>query len=166
MADPLSRNPCQLVLLAAFLGAKRRSLTEGSAVPDSVVVTPCETESVSGVESEGQLLLREAFRQGYATDPWFRDHKNTRVLMFDEAEGLWFMEHRVVVPAGELRRQILQESHDAPYSGHMGRAKTSQLVSRNYWWPSLRADVEGCNGMSFFQQYPDDIIYTRCWIAS
>ena len=66
---------------------------------------------------------------------------NLKGLHFDEEEGLWYLDHRVVVPAGEVRERILQESHDAPYRGHVGKTKSLQLVTRNYWWPHLRQDV-------------------------
>ena len=32
--------------------------------------------------------------------------------------------------------------HDVPTAGHSGRERTLELISRCYWWPSMRADVE------------------------
>ncbi|GMF38568.1 unnamed protein product [Phytophthora fragariaefolia] len=43
---------------------------------------------------------------------------------------------RVVVPNDEdLKFDILQEAHDAPSSGHLGREKTFLSVSLTFWWP-------------------------------
>ena len=139
VADPLSRNPCQSVLLTALLGTEKLVLMGGAADPN-IDVTPRKTMSPGSVDSE-RLQLSEDFRKGYASDPWFRSDSNLKGLHFDEEEGLWYLDHRVVVPAGEVRERILQESHDAPYSGHVGRTKSLQLVTRNYWWPHLRQDV-------------------------
>jgi hypothetical protein len=38
----------------------------------------------------------------------------------------------------DIKRTILQECHDSPTAGHFGIAKTYDLVSRDYYWPSLR----------------------------
>lgn len=36
----------------------------------------------------------------------------------------------------------MSEHHDKPFAGHLGQRKTLHNVSRDYWWPTLRADVE------------------------
>ena len=36
---------------------------------------------------------------------------------------------------------MLRECHDIPISGHVGRDKTLQQVSRLFYWPTLRKDV-------------------------
>jgi hypothetical protein len=41
-----------------------------------------------------------------------------------------------------LRLRLLQDHHDPPTMGHPGRAKTLELISRNYYWPTLRKDVD------------------------
>ena len=39
--------------------------------------------------------------------------------------------------------------HDTPVEGHRGRWKTTELVTRNYWWPGIIKEmgryVDGCN---------------------
>jgi transposase InsO family protein len=41
-----------------------------------------------------------------------------------------------------LRLQLLQDHHDPPAMGHPGRAKTLELLTRKYYWPSMRKDVD------------------------
>ncbi|KAG8871981.1 hypothetical protein FRB97_008124 [Tulasnella sp. 331] len=36
-----------------------------------------------------------------------------------------------------VRKDIVESRHDAITAGHPGRAKTLELVSRTYWWPSM-----------------------------
>ena len=38
----------------------------------------------------------------------------------------------------DLKLRILQQCHDSPVAGHLGQAKTLELVSRNYYWPQMR----------------------------
>lgn len=49
----------------------------------------------------------------------------------------------------EFRRQILRSRHDAPAAGHLGRAKTVDLVARTFYWSSLtryvHRYVDGCD---------------------
>lgn len=37
-----------------------------------------------------------------------------------------------------LRFEIIHSFHDSPLDSHPGRSNTSELVSRNYWWPGCR----------------------------
>ena len=40
-----------------------------------------------------------------------------------------------------MRDLILRECHDTRYSRHLGVRKTKELVSRDFYWPTLQADV-------------------------
>lgn len=46
------------------------------------------------------------------------------------------------VPTAQLRQRCLEEMHDAPYSGHKGILKTTEAITRLYWWPCMRADIK------------------------
>lgn len=54
------------------------------------------------------------------------------------------------VPADEdLRRDLVKSRHDSLLAGHPGHAKTLELVTRDYWWPSMtkyiNRYVDGCD---------------------
>ncbi|QRW23803.1 Retrotransposable element Tf2 protein [Rhizoctonia solani] len=56
--------------------------------------------------------------------------------------GLLFYQGRIVVPdVGTLRTDLLRIFHDSPLAGHPGRQRTLELISRNYYWPGIRADT-------------------------
>ena len=60
-----------------------------------------------------------------------------------EKEGKLLYQGRLYVPDhSELQLRIIQEAHDAPVAGHPGRSKTLELVSRNYYWASMRKDID------------------------
>ncbi|KAK3538991.1 hypothetical protein QTP86_023598 [Hemibagrus guttatus] len=42
-----------------------------------------------------------------------------------------------------LTKIFMQWIHEAPSSGHPGIRRSTQLVRRRFWWPSLASDVEG-----------------------
>ncbi len=41
-----------------------------------------------------------------------------------------------------LKTQLIRECHDSTVSGHVGIAKTIELVSRHFYWPALHRNVE------------------------
>ncbi len=86
------------------------------------------------------LPLLDALRQAYAADPAYGDPATHSAFEFED--GLWYWGHKIVVPnIPELHARIIREHHDVPWAGHRGAAKTSELVSRQFWWSSLNSDV-------------------------
>ena len=53
-------------------------------------------------------------------------------------EGLIIYQGRIYVPQNkDIKLKLLKRHHDSPGAGHPGREKTLELLSRNYWWPSM-----------------------------
>jgi hypothetical protein len=49
---------------------------------------------------------------------------------------------RLIIPDDRpLKTRILYEMHDSKVAGHMGMAKTEELVTRLFWWKGIREDV-------------------------
>jgi len=60
-----------------------------------------------------------------------------------DATGLLRKHDKVYVPgASALREEILQRCHDDPLSGHFGVERTTLLVRRSYFWPTLAKDAQ------------------------
>ena len=60
---------------------------------------------------------------------------------FRDEEGLIYKGSRLHVPECNLRHTLLSEAHDAPLSGHLGRDKTLQRLSRNFYWPRMHQQI-------------------------
>lgn len=73
-----------------------------------------------------------------AKDSWFASPKSVRGLV--KRGPCWYKGSKLVVPQA-LRLQVMEELHDAPYSGHRGVTKTLALLGKTYWWPKMRAEV-------------------------
>jgi len=59
--------------------------------------------------------------------------------LYDENSGLLMYDGLIWIPDNNtLRLCILRDHHDAQAMGHPGRARTLELVSRNFYWPGLR----------------------------
>jgi len=76
-----------------------------------------------------------------------------------EEQGLILFRGKVYVPKDpELRRAIVEAHHDSRITGHPGRWKTLELVSRNYWWPGISryvaSYVQGCDRCNRTKTFP------------
>ena len=67
--------------------------------------------------------------------------KTLRDEEWEIEDGVILKEGRIYVPEGELRGEIIRLHHDTPVGGHGGRQKTTELVTRNYWWPGVIKEV-------------------------
>lgn len=59
-------------------------------------------------------------------------------------EGRIYYRDRLFIPADddELKVQIIYRAHSSGPGRHPGRHKTTELVSRTYWWPRLSRDIQ------------------------
>jgi hypothetical protein len=48
---------------------------------------------------------------------------------------------RLYIPTGPFRASLLAEAHDIPISGHLGRTKTLERLSRAFYWPRIKGKV-------------------------
>jgi len=56
-----------------------------------------------------------------------------------EVDGSLLYDRRTFVPdTNNLHLQVLRTKHDHQLAGHMGQAKTYQLVCRDYSWPHMQ----------------------------
>lgn len=51
--------------------------------------------------------------------------------------------HRLYIPDDStIKTTILHEAHDSKISGHLGTAKTLELVKRSFYWPGMHATIK------------------------
>ena len=87
--------------------------------------------------------LLQRCKEGYATDKWVATLTATDgiVMPVEGGDGLYRREGKVIVPnVDTLRLEILLETHDSPFGGHLGTQRTYEQVARLFWWPTLHND--------------------------
>ena len=56
-----------------------------------------------------------------------------------EVDGLFTYKGRIYIPyVAGLRRFVMDEIHQAPYSGHPGYQKTIATARKQYFWPGMK----------------------------
>ncbi|KAI1002662.1 Transposon Tf2-9 polyprotein [Podosphaera aphanis] len=115
--------------------------TEVQLCPTSVEEA---TEAVTSTHKISRLL-----EEGYKTDQfWLRIRKkmtkasgipHSKEVSLSECkidEGRLFFRDRLYVPDNDLRI-LLQSAHDSCESGHPGKNKLFEVLSRDWWWPNI-----------------------------
>ena len=121
--------------------SKRRRRDSGPKQPAAGRISEAPPDEVEPPAPPVGHELLQALQAGYKHDDRFKSPRFTQFL--EHREGLWFSENRVIVPNYKpAKHLILHECHNVPMAGHPGVARTLHRVTRNFYWPSVRADVE------------------------
>ena len=59
-----------------------------------------------------------------------------------EEDGLLTYKSEIYIPkVAYLRRIVMDEIHQAPYSGHPGYQKKIAMAKKQYFWPGMKRDM-------------------------
>jgi len=88
-----------------------------------------------------EASIRERIISSYPTDAVASQHiTNPQHPWTCSLDGLLLYKGLIYIPESpSLHMDILREHHDAPLAGHHGISKTIELITRNYWFPGIRA---------------------------
>ncbi|RAL60702.1 hypothetical protein DID88_010020 [Monilinia fructigena] len=124
-----------------------------------IKAAPVQVSPVEQVNSDAEVTLeelwtktegdddnlrqaREAVRQGQRTFPTPLKLKVSISECSLSPEGRLMFRNRLWVPQDErLRTRMIQDVHDSKLCGHPGRENTTQILSRQYFWPQMSNDV-------------------------
>jgi hypothetical protein len=87
-------------------------------------------------DSDLQSIL-EALRTGAPR------HKKITLAECVERDGYLYYRDRLYIPdCPDLHAELLRMYHESPVAGHMGRARTYEALSREYYWPGMLEYIE------------------------
>jgi hypothetical protein len=128
-------------------GLSRRPDHQLSVLADAVALFTQETTPAHRISAATTLLadIHDAIK----VDPEYQAELKKRRHRSDliQVQGGFLYHHlnRLYIPNDlALQTRILQECHDAPTGGHLGRDKTVEQVKRRFYWPGMD---------KFIQQY-------------
>ena len=59
-----------------------------------------------------------------------------------EEDGLLTYKGRIYIPdVADLKRVVMDEIHQAPYSGHPRYQKTIATARKQYFWPGMKKEI-------------------------
>lgn len=132
-----------------------QNLSQTVLKPSNVGLPPLSLSSLYLLAETTTAPDRQAlWKEGYDADPFptkvlkmleagTRHSKDISLSECTEQDGRLLYRQRLYVPDYDpLRLDIIISHHDNPAAGHQGRAKTLELISRQYYWPSMRKDID------------------------
>ena len=64
------------------------------------------------------------------------------ITPFSIQDGMLMFGTRMCIPTVDnIRREILDEAHNAPYAMHPGTTKMYQTLRQHYWWSGMKKDI-------------------------
>jgi hypothetical protein len=96
---------------------------------------------------EVQPILMDKIKEAQKLDTEMEEIKSNMAKgkakrFHEDDQGIIWFEKRVCVPQDpELRKLILQEAHDSPYSIHPGNTKMYMDLKGRFWWSNMKRDV-------------------------
>lgn len=89
------------------------------------------------------VKLRKSVSENPDKFPAFRISEN-KLFKFVDCDDFGLLDEnfkwKQVIPK-ERRSELIRNCHDIPTSGHLGIFKTHNRLSREYYWPKMKADV-------------------------
>ena len=80
--------------------------------------------------------MTQQFIDAYNTDAIVTAQKTSTTAGINGETTYSYISRESIIPQS-LRLDVLRMHHDDPLAGHFGIARTLELLSRNYWFPSM-----------------------------
>ena len=117
-----------------------------------------------------QPVLRQRVQELQGTDPNLTKiieqvHQGADTPFSIQVDTLMIGDRLCVPDVGDLRREILDKAHNAPYAMHPGTTKMYNTLRQNYWWLGMKKDVADfvarcltCQQVKAEHQAPSDML--------
>ena len=115
------------------------------ACPERLTVILREAQREDGLARS----KRSRLEPGAVVDPHVTRARSSRPADMRGREVGWNVQNdllhfrnRVYVPdERSVREELLRQHHDDPRAGHFGTKRTTEMLSRHYYWPNMEAEV-------------------------
>lgn len=111
----------------------------GDVHPSEVSSSSVKVSALTTIALDNSKLV-ERFKLAFRDNVEWRNALQAGSEDFTLQDNLVFYNGRLFVPAS-LRSDVLRSRHDAVTAGHPGRARTLNLVERDFSWPGLKTFV-------------------------
>ena len=141
-ADSLSKHPDWQVGIERDnkdrVLVKKEWLEVGAMEVTEVVIEGIDLlEKIRKSEAKDNKVVKAVEEMKQAGVKMLRDEEQ------QEEDGLMLKDRKVYVPRDEkLRIEMIQLYHDMSVEEHRGQQKTTELVTRNFWWPGVTKKVK------------------------
>jgi len=115
-------------------------------LPASLSSSSVSLSHLAEVEVKVAVDLLERVKKGYEEDELCqsimsnpRDYHN----YYRVHDGLILCGQQLFLPSVDaVKAEVMREAHDSAVGGHLGVVKTTEVVSRDFYWPKMIEDVK------------------------
>ena len=124
--------------------AKPQNKKEMTLLKPEIFICSLTTLPVEPIEEVILKEIKKEIEKDEVFGPILEGLKNGKKFEdYSQSQDVLLFKGCICVPEiNEIKRQILKECHDNPAAGHFGVAKTFDMVSRNYYWPTMRKYIK------------------------
>jgi hypothetical protein len=150
-ADPLSRRPDHEE------GVKTNNLDCMVLKPKFFAIKALYTSHLAVIQDNDVILRIKLALENDAMTKSYKHLLTSGAREFKKSLQEWNFEKGLLLHCGkiyvpkdqDIRLELLRLHHNTTLAGHLGRWKTLELLTRNYWWPGMSVDVKkyvaGCD---------------------
>ena len=134
VADALSRKVSGRVanLLSLREMNVELQVSPGGVLLATLKIRPVLHERIREAQNRDDYIIELRKKMDQGKDKEFVIH----------VDGDLMLGNRIYVPkVDDLRREILDEAHSAPYAMHPGSSKMYQMLKSHFWWPKMKKEV-------------------------
>ncbi|KAJ9544459.1 hypothetical protein OSB04_024166 [Centaurea solstitialis] len=144
------KTPTEIRQFLGLAGYYRRFIANSSKIAQPLTtLTQKDKKSNWGEKQEEafQLLKHNqilgAQREALKADNLKKETLHQMEKEFEEkADGVYYFKDRIWIPkADQLRKMIMDETHQSRYSIHPGSDKMYKGLKEHYWWPGMKKDI-------------------------
>lgn len=135
----------QGVLPIEYYAGKLNQVADGlSRRPDHQPEVTEEINITSVAIHTDQLLdeIREAIKHDPTIEDLYRHPRQHPHINLRNNLVYWKGTRLYIPNDDKLRAKIFHECHDTPISGHLGTAKTTELITKYFYWPGIQEEIK------------------------
>jgi hypothetical protein len=131
-----------LLVLRTMQLALQQSGVSIRVTPSKLAEWQAETQAITQ-QPWKQPLLYKTIAESYTLDPNFDNVHWLNANHLTYRQGLYYKDNRVAIPnVLGTKVDVLIEHHDSLMGGHLGIDKTTEKITRLFWWPYMHIDIE------------------------
>ena len=106
--------------------------------------TDTQLNAISDISLESFIEeIKESYRLDSQCNRYFKNIDLYEADGYRIKDELLYKYEKLLIPNCEpIKTKLLNEAHDAKISGHVGVAKTLELLKRQFYWPQMQQDVK------------------------
>jgi hypothetical protein len=105
--------------------------------------TPPNQTTIAAISMVNTNTFIQQIKEAYQRDPVAKKLCEQPIEPYMVKDGLIYKKDRIYIPKEDsIKQTIMQENHDNKLAGHVGVVRTTDLITRHFFWPGMYAEID------------------------